>query len=619
MNPEREARLERALERMTPDERAEFNRLAEEITTEEETFQDWLLRRFPSLSLKPFAPHHFDYWGWIDSLRPSIPPSTSAVHCWSRGGGKSTTNELGVARVCDRLSRRYPLIISCKQDKADETVQNVATLLEEMGIGRRLGRYGHPRGWRRQQLQAANGFNFSGFGLDAGQRGVKIEHYRPDWILFDDIDELGDTLAAIEKKIEIITKSIIPAGSPDLAISFTQNAIHRESIMSRMIDGRADFLLDRNKVVPIPALIGFRVEEVTEESERKNFSALPEEDRPEVIQSEGRKLFVYFGKATWEGQNREVCRGQIAKMGLTAFRTECQHEVYTNVPNQRFDNAKLTKTLQEIRAGFHAPLFQSDLSRILASYPELRSVAEDGSLKLWERPEPGRNYVFGVDCSEGLNPEGIADYDCVQIINADEWTQAGVLHGRWESFEFSGLIDALGSLFGGAGSVLIVVLRAKGESTLSYLLNYHRWERRLGRDWGGIYYYDEQEILDRAERSGVSGMKPGLPENVATKPVMVTALADAIKEETLVLRDEGTVQEGCTYVKIPGGKTGGMSGCNDDRVASLYAAVLILSNRYERRVRQREKREEEEREDEWEETYSERGWKKSRRDERRKY
>jgi hypothetical protein len=140
-------------------------------------------------------------------------------------------------------------------------------------------------------------------GLDTGSRGVKIEEQRPDLIILDDVDELHDSFATTQKKIETITKSVLPAGSGDCAVLFIQNKIHPESIAARLSDGRADFLLDRQLSGP--------------------FSAI---DNLVYEQRDGR-FYIVSGEATWGGQSLEVCQQQINTWGLSAFLQEAQHEV----------------------------------------------------------------------------------------------------------------------------------------------------------------------------------------------------------------------------------------------------------------------------------------------------
>lgn len=171
-----------------------------------------------------------------------------------------------------------------------------------------VGKYGNSKGWRRDQLRTAHGFNVAALGLDVAARGIKLDHFRPDLIIFDDIDSQHDSPETVKKKISSITKSILPAGSRDCAVLFVQNLIHEDGVVAQLVDGRADFLLDREPAAVEPAVHGLKTEKV---------------DR-------GDGLFEYkivAGVATWEGQNLTICEQQINKWGLDAFKKEAQHEV----------------------------------------------------------------------------------------------------------------------------------------------------------------------------------------------------------------------------------------------------------------------------------------------------
>ena len=199
--------------------------------------------------------------------------------------------------MCAKLTRRYVLYVCGTQEQADKHVGSIASLLEVLGVERAVNKFGTARGWRRDQLQTANGFNVTGIGLDVAIRGVKLDQYRPDLIILDDIDDDQDTVKTVNKKIDAITTSILPAGSSDLAVLFLQNLIHEEGIVSQLVDGRADFLHDREIPTVEPAVQGleYRLEE----------------------QSDGSRIYrVTAGLPTWEGQNSRTCEAQINLWGL---------------------------------------------------------------------------------------------------------------------------------------------------------------------------------------------------------------------------------------------------------------------------------------------------------------
>jgi hypothetical protein len=264
----------------------------------------WAERGWPG---RIYARRHESLWGWFEALEPGR-RQPARIEDWPRGGAKSATVEGGTAYAGITERRRFALYVSGTQAKADVHVQAIASILERVGVERSVNRYGHSKGWTQQRLRAANGFNVVSFGLDAGARGIKLDDYRPDLIVLDDVDDRHDTPAAVQKKIETITQSILPSGSADYVVIFVQNTIHAHSVMAQLIDGRAPFLLDREPPVIEPA-----VRDLAYEARR--------DERGDL------RYVITGGTPTWAGQDLAVCTAQINDWGLTAFLREAQHEV----------------------------------------------------------------------------------------------------------------------------------------------------------------------------------------------------------------------------------------------------------------------------------------------------
>lgn len=277
-------------------------------------WQKWLRLLFPTTFTKPFAERHNELWEWVESIQPNECPSPSAYPSIEpRGGGKTTMAESAVLRLGAKNARQFVLYVRGTQDKANESISNIATKLESRRVAkyypklsdRKLSKYGHSKGWRVDTLRTASGFNVVGLGLDAAIRGVKLEDYRPDFIIFDDIDDKQDTARTIAKKIAIITTSILPAGATHCAVLFIQNLIHANSIASQLVDNTAEFLLDR----PNPIKVHPAVENLV------------------VKRDETGKYRIISGTPTWTGQDLETCEYQINLWGLKAFNSESQQDV----------------------------------------------------------------------------------------------------------------------------------------------------------------------------------------------------------------------------------------------------------------------------------------------------
>jgi len=232
---------------------------------------------------------------------------------WPRGGGKSTGAEAAAVEFGAHAGRRYCWYVRETQENSDKSVQNIADLLESKEVkyyypglsDRAVGKYGASKGWRRARLVTSQGYTIDAMGLDKATRGVKQVEARPDIIILDDIDSRHDSPKTTEKKIEIITQNIIPAGSPDVIVLFIQNLIVPDGVMSQLVDGRAEFLLRRKVSGPYVAVDGLTYK-----------------------QDAAGHYTVTGGTPTWpQGQGLSVVEEQINTMGPTAFLREAQHEV----------------------------------------------------------------------------------------------------------------------------------------------------------------------------------------------------------------------------------------------------------------------------------------------------
>jgi len=253
------------------------------------------------------AEHHKEFWAWIERIRPG---ETVPARCafWPRGGGKSTTIELAVAYLVKIAARGVIVVVSATADSATKHLANIKAFLQRQGETRLVSAFGIVEGWNAETLRTASGATIICASLNQHIRGAKSGDRRPDLIIFDDIDELHDSEEATKKKAETLSSSIIPAGSTDCAFAFMQNLIHADSLASQLVDGRADFLHNREGTEVIPAVRGMAYER--------------------VVGTDGKVSYrITAGAATWEGQSIAVCEKQMGDSGHRAFLRERQHEV----------------------------------------------------------------------------------------------------------------------------------------------------------------------------------------------------------------------------------------------------------------------------------------------------
>lgn len=291
-------------------------------------FEGWTRAMFPQYTSKPsaegprrhipFAERHKTVLGWFWGLRPGLAPPALAA-CWPRGGAKSTTAQMGISAVAARRSRKYCIYLSEIQEKADDHVSTVGAMFESPNMAayypdvsnRLVTKHGTSKGWRRNRLRTASGFTIDALGLDSAARGAKIEEARPDLIVIDDVDDVDDSPGVIERKIQLLTRSILPAGSDDMAVLVIQNLIHGQGIMARLLGwediDKADWLADRITSGPFVGIENPKYEQRVDEHDGR------------------RKWFITEGDPTWEGQDIPALNTLLNRIGLDSFDIEVQH------------------------------------------------------------------------------------------------------------------------------------------------------------------------------------------------------------------------------------------------------------------------------------------------------
>ncbi len=267
-----------------------------------------------------FADHHNEFWEHIKSIQQHERPHPW-ISVWSRRHNKTTSLQGAVGYMAATRRRRYFLYVGKTQDLADAAVQSIADYLEESAqIAERYPDMARPRisritgaqkSWSRNRLQMANGTIIDAVGLDKAIRGLKRGNQRPDAIFLDDIDDTHDTENATRKKIDRITRDILPAGARNVAIIAVQNLIIEHGVFGRMLPSArepADYLADRIVSGPIPAVWNMETQ-----------TGIAEDGSLEVK--------IIAGEPSWpQVMDIATCEDEIKNVGLDAFYTEYQHE-----------------------------------------------------------------------------------------------------------------------------------------------------------------------------------------------------------------------------------------------------------------------------------------------------
>jgi len=272
---------------------------------------DWPKMMFPDSFDAPMAFHHEHYWDHLETADSGERVDPYAL-VLGRGGGKTTNLEAGSVYLTAEKRRRFVLYVKNTQEQANDSLSAIASLLEKENLSTyypemakpRKGKYRGNLAWNVSTLRTADGANFVAYGLDSALRGIKLDKFRPDVIVLDDIDPLNASANVINKNIKTITRTLLPAGSSDVFVMIGQNLIRNDGFVGRLVSGEADYLTTAVVNGPIPAIRNMIVEK----------------------DADGRWRII-SGEATWEGQSIEIAESQIELWGLIAFKQEANHEV----------------------------------------------------------------------------------------------------------------------------------------------------------------------------------------------------------------------------------------------------------------------------------------------------
>jgi len=196
----------------------------------------------------------------------------------------------------------------------------------------------------------------------------------------------------------------------------------------------------------------------------------------------------------------------------------------------------------------------SDRLILLADEKPLE-IRDNGELKIWKKPVPGRRYVAGADTAEGT---AHGDYSCMVVLDRDNCEEAAELHGHLPPPVFARKCAEVCGTYNNA--LLGVERNNHGHTVLNVLKNQLFYEN--------LYHHRDYSGSSR-------GRKLGWDTNLRTKPIMIDELVQAISEDVIKIHDPEFVSECLTYIYDKKGGTSAQPGSHDDRVIARAIALQM--------------------------------------------
>lgn len=180
---------------------------------------------------------------------------------------------------------------------------------------------------------------------------------------------------------------------------------------------------------------------------------------------------------------------------------------------------------------------------------------DNGPVQIWEFPDPNHRYVIGADVAEGLEH---GDYSDASVLDVNNGELVAKWHGHIPPREFGHELATLGRYYNLA--LIGCESNNHGVSTIDALREVHYPRIFRKRTIGEI--------------SKKTTIKWGWSTNRVSKPLMIDALDEALREGSITIWDRHTLAELRTYVRDEKGHLHGSP--HDDRVISLAISVQML-------------------------------------------
>jgi hypothetical protein len=337
----------------------------------------WAKHYFPQAFTRPFAKYQDEFWEWGDTIEPDI-YIRPRVECEPRGVGKSTNGEALVTKLVAQRKKKMIGYVSLEEDKAGKHFDSIKSLLESPRL---LADYPHCRPkvqklkntaaqWSRDALITDSDAMIVPLSMQGSSRGWKSPtNARFDMFVLDDIDKLGMGLDFVRKLLEMLKGEILAAGDDETLVLVLQNLIYRDSIVSQILDHRADILSDRIFRGPYPILKSYEAEKVDIEGDDNN----------------AKKWVITAGEPYDEAIPVEYAEKLLNKYGKGTFDRECQQDVF------KVDDEKDFREWDEV---FH-----------VITYSEFRAFFEPYNIPVWneekDHPQIPHNWNVGLGLDWG--------------------------------------------------------------------------------------------------------------------------------------------------------------------------------------------------------------------------
>lgn len=177
-----------------------------------------------------------------------------------------------------------------------------------------------------------------------------------------------------------------------------------------------------------------------------------------------------------------------------------------------------------------------------------------GYLKIWEMPKHDKAYAVGGDVGLGVG----GDPSCAQVLSMQGLDQCAEISGQLNPELFGTISMRLAKFYNNAW--LGIEANSFGIAAID----------SIKRSYNKLYYRYRVD-----QRSDTKTKQLGWWTDTKTKPIMISDMARAINEQSIIIRSSDCLDELSTYVIGSDGNANAELGCHDDRPVALMIALQV--------------------------------------------
>ena len=228
-----------------------------------------------------------------------------------------------------------------------------------------------------------------------------------------------------------------------------------------------------------------------------------------------------------------------------------------------FDVEAMKRYAEKVRE----PLFRGVFEETAPGVAKLRK-SEFGAISVWEPPQPGHEYAIGADTATGRGK----DFSCAYVVDLSTMELVAEFHDKIDADQYAAQLHYLGHWYGAKVGDVISPARLAVETQGGYgeAVIIPLRDGRAGRPPYSRLYRHVQGSSTQFKRHQTYGF----PMNNKTRPLVISQLEQAIREDSLPHMAAGLLSECRTFVHATTNPSPrAAEGCNDDRV--MAAAITL--------------------------------------------